>query len=263
MNTTEVASREPTLPAVPEEDMLGVSGDLDASDIITPVCSIVQPTSGSDRGAPGRYWWPDGHAVESMDVVVLLFAGTRTLWAPRSDGESAPICRSPDRRMGMTTKPTLVVRAAQVKKDKLSDGEMSYVPCEWCPHANDDPFKSGEGLCKPGYSLLLYNEERGPFLFFVKGAAMRIIKSTIVSPALLRLQRKLPAVPWETEYHWGIRQVENDKGKFYVPDISVLGPVDEPTPYREMAYERQEAISRQMEVAVQEEDGQTSFEEPD
>ena len=59
MTTEEVAKRQDGAIALPDEGALGMSGQFDRGDVSTPACSIVQPTSASDRGDPGYYWFPD------------------------------------------------------------------------------------------------------------------------------------------------------------------------------------------------------------
>ena len=177
MTTQEVAKRQDGAIALPDEGALGLSGQFDRGDISTPACSIVQPTSKSERGEAGNFWFPDGQTTERLEVVVLEIAGTRTLWAPLEEGEgNAPICRSADRTEGVTNKPSLVLGEGVAKKQQMEDGPGTYLVCDVCPHSNDDPYASGDWLCKPGYTLLLYEEERGPFLFFAKGSAMKIVQ---------------------------------------------------------------------------------------
>jgi len=250
--TTEVAKREGGV-LVPNE--VGVTGAYDQDDIVTPICSIVQPSSGSERGDPGRYWFPDGYAADALaDVVVLGFAGTRTLWAPKGEGDSVPACRSANRQEGMTTRPGLVIGEKEARKQNMEDGKAVYIPCEVCPHYDDDKFGSGDWLCKPGYTLLLFTEERGPFLFFVKGSAINPVKRAIISPALMRIKRGERAEPWRFLYTFNLRMTENDKGKFYVPEIQATGEVEKPEQYEEMAVQLSSNIERSMEQAVEAED---------
>jgi hypothetical protein len=233
----------------------GVSGTYDSDDFVTPICSIVQPSSGSERGEPGKFWFPDGFTAEKLtEIIVLAFSGTRTLWAPKGEGDSVPVCRSPNRRDGMTTRPSLVIGEKEAKAQGMKDGSMVYIPCEVCPHFRDDKFGSDNWLCKPGYTLLLFEEERGPFMFFVKGSAINPVKRTIVSPALMRIRQGQPAAPWRWTHDFSLHMTENDKGKFYVPDIKQSGDVEDAEAYLGMSQEMAGIIERQMEASVIDED---------
>ena len=238
----------------PGED--GASGAYDQDDLVTPACSIVQPGSASERGEQGNFYFPDGFTTERLEgVIVLAFSGTRTLWAPKSDGgDSAPACRSANRMEGVTTKPSMVFGEKEAKAQQMEDGKMMYVICQACPHFKDDKFGSGDWLCKPGYTLLLYQEERGPFMFFVKGSAINPVKRTIVSPALMRLRQQKPAAPWQFLYDMTLRMTENDKGKYYVPEFKQTGLVEDPEAFLGMSQEMAGIIERQMEASVAEED---------
>ncbi len=242
------------LPAIPTEDEVGVSGEMDANDLVTPICSIVQPSSGSERGDDGNFWFSDGKAVAQMEIVVLEIAGTRTLWAPKSEGQNTPACRSANRKEGITTEASKILGAKAAKDQGMQDGDTVYLPCDLCPHYKDDPFGSADWLCKPGYTLLLHNQD-GPFLFFVKGTAVPPIQRAIVSPALRRIQQKQPAAPWQTLHQFSLRLTENDKGKFWVPQIAamrVLDP-DEALEYRELSMSLRGRVAEAMEDAALEE----------
>ena len=261
MTTEEVAKRQDGAIALPDEGALGLSGQFNRGDVSTPACSIVQPSSASDRGEAGNYWFPDGHTTERLEVVVLEIAGTRTLWAPKDTGETSPVCRSADRTEGLTNKPSMVLGEDVAKKQHMADGPGTYLVCDVCPHSNDDPFGSGDWLCKPGYTLLLYEEERGPFLFFAKGSAMKIVQRMIVSPALMRLRQKRPSAPWQTSFEWTLQLRENEKGKYYTPEIKALFQLkpEDAKRYEEMAMEMAGKMGERMEAAVQEEAEQAAL----
>ena len=199
------------------EQTVGLSGHYDHDDISVPVCTLVQPTS-KDKGEAGWYWFPDGSQYEELMTVVLHIAATRSLFADIDSGEGL-ICRSNDRVMGYTEKPNLVFN------DEAETGTR-YIQCQECPHFEDNQFERGV-LCKKGYTLLLYETERRfPFLFFVRGTAVGIVKKRIVSPALARLQDTGTASPWLWKYQW-LPKLRQDNFKYYVPDIYKKDEVDE------------------------------------
>lgn len=260
--TTDVTQRDSNLPAFAGSDEAGMSGELGRDDITTPTCSIVQPSSGSERGNAGTFWFSDGTNLPKLEVVVLEIAGTRTLWAPKGEGDSGPICRSPNRREGLTEDPDLVLRdlTAERKADlAIAGGDgPAYIPCDVCPHYKDDPFARGDYLCKPGYTLLLHEVDQGPFLFFVKGSAMGIIKRKIVSPALIRMQQGQPAAPWRNMWDWSLELKEGKQGKYYVPAITSIGVVEDPETYERMSAELRGEAGKAVHNVEQESDEATS-----
>lgn len=225
MTTQEVAKvQEANVPSLQLEEELGLHGDFDQGDVALPMCAITQPTSASDRGDPGKFWFNDGHAVDAMETVVLDIIGTRTLWAPKGKSSiDGVVCRSSDRRDGIARYPAVVL-SDEPAKEKVGDLDTKFIACNLCPHFNDDQYGDADYLCKKGYTLLMVDTAtQAAFLYYVKGTAMKGVSRRIVSPAIARKQRGDLAAPWVTPFRWTIRQVENQKGKFYVPDI-VPGP---------------------------------------
>jgi len=253
MTTKDLTERESTALARPEDLDVGLAGDYDSSDVVTPTCAMVQPTSASERGKAGQFYFSDGRSVDSFQAVVLNIYFTRALWGPQGSDYGGPVCRSPDRRMGMTVWPSIVTGKPQ------EDGEMVYIPCAECPHANDDKFGMGDGLCKPGETLLMADAETAaPFLFFVKGTALREVTRVIVSPAIMRRNRGEAAAPWRYVLDFSTRLIENDKGKFYVPEISVVATCndEQAAQWAEMAAASESRAEQQATQAVVEQAGQ-------
>lgn len=248
------------LPATYSPDEAGLAGRDDESDVLTPACSIVQPTSGSERGKPGTYWWSSGENAEAFNAVVLQINFTRTLWAPKATGANAPICRSPDRELGMTTVPSQILGEAAAKSQGMEDGDMAYIPCEHCKHFKDEPWGGGDYLCTKGSTLLLFNKEHGPFVFYVKGTAVGPVKRAIISPAILRRKQGQPLNLCGTEWRWSLALTENDKGKFYIPVLAVGQVLDAAVAgeHEAMASEMRGRVSQQMATAAEEE-GQQGF----
>lgn len=226
MTPTDLQKRESNVPAIPTEGELGMSGRATQDDMVTPTCSIVQPTSGSDRGKPGQYFFSEAGGVPDFEAVVLDVAFTRTLWPPIEEGAGQPACRSADREMGMTNNPSQVIGEKAAKDQGMKDGETAFVPCDHCPHAKDDKFARDAWLCKPGFALLLHNEH-GVSIFFVKGTAINPIRRAIVSPALRRITQGKPAAPWSTMFRFGLTLREDGTEKCYVPEISAVRMLDE------------------------------------
>lgn len=235
MTTDLTVQQQAQVPSLGIEEEVGLHGDFDQGDLALPICAITQPTSAEERGEPGLFWFNDGHAVPEMDSVVLDILSTRTMWAPKGKGQvDGILCRSNNRREGNARYPTIVLGKEMAKRMGVSDDGMPMIiPCGHCPHYNDDQFASDDYLCKKGYTLLMVDLETGaPFLYFVKGSAVKGVVRTIVSPAVMRKQRGQPAAPWTTPYHWSTIKTENTKGKFYVPQITPLPPLrDEEAAY--------------------------------
>lgn len=256
MSEKAVAEREAVgLPATYNPEEPGLAGRDDESDVLTPACAIVQPGSGSERGDQGTYWWSSGYNAGAFEAVVLQINFTRTLWAPKSTGANAPICRSPDREMGMTTEPSAVLGKEAAENQGMKDGDMAYIPCDHCSHFNDEPWAGGDYLCTKGSTLLLFNSERGPFVFYVKGTAVSPVKRAIISPALLRRKQGQPLNLCGTEWGWGLTMKENEKGKFYVPTVTPGRTLElaEIAEHETMASEMRGRVSQQMATAAEEE----------
>ncbi len=250
--TNEVAERESNLPATVSPNP-GMTGVPDEGDIITPTCSIVQPTSGSERGEAGTYWWSSGINAATFEAVVLHLNFTRTLWAPKASGMSTPVCRSADRVKGWTRLPQVVASKKPDKEDATPIEDALDLDCNGCEHFEDDSYGSGDWLCTKGQTLLLYSHEQGPFVFYVKGTAVGPVKRAIISPALLRDKQGKLVNLCGTLWTWGLSMTENDKGKFYVPTLAiseVLG-LAEIAEYETMAAEMRGNVSEQMVAAAQ------------
>jgi len=235
---------------IPAEEGSGLSGEFDRGDLVLPICSIVQPTSKSEKGEAGMFSWNSGRQAESFQAVTLNIVGTRAMWSPVGKDPEGMVCRSGDRRNGYTKYPSLVFGADAAYEKGYGDIEDDgvIVPCELCPHQQDDQFSSADYLCKKGYTLLLYDTAEGEaFLFFVKGKAMSTVTKRIVSPALFRVQRKEPPAPWRTPFFWETFKNETKKGKFWTPNISPLPPLadEDAARYEAMAYDLSDRAAAQ------------------
>ena len=256
--TKAVAEREEAgLPATMSPDP-GMTGVPDESDVITPMCSIVQPSSGSERGEAGSYWWSGGLNAETFEAVVLHLNFTRTLWAPKASGMSTPVCRSADREKGWTRVPQVVASGKPGREDTTPIEDALDLDCNACQHYEDDSYGGGDWLCTKGQTLLLYNHEQGPFIFYVKGTAVGPVRRAIISPALLRHKQGRPANLCGTRWAWGLSKTENDKGKFYVPTVAVSEVLDlaAVAEHEGIAAEMRGSVSEQMVAAAQTEGGQ-------
>lgn len=228
--TQELVKHEPSVPSLGVQEEPGLHGEFDQGDIALPICAITQPTSAEERGEAGLFWFNDGRSVAEMDTVVLDILSTRTLWAPRGKGNiDGILCRSNNRREGNMRYPTVVLGKERAKALGIADdSQPAIMVCAECPHYNDDQFASSDYLCKKGFTLLMVDRDtETPFLFFVKGAAMRVVIRSVVSPTVMRVKRNQPAAPWTTPYHWSTLKTENAKGKFWVPQITPLPPLSD------------------------------------
>ncbi len=225
MTTQEIAkAQEARVPSLGLEEEAGLHGDLDQDDVALPMCSITQPTSASERGEPGQFWFNDGRSAKEMETAVLDIIGTRTFWAPKGKSSiDGIICRSTNRRDGVARYPAIVL-SEDPAKEKGAQLDSTFIACDKCPHFNDDQYAADDYLCKKGYTLVMVDTTSGDvFLYFVKGSAMKMVIRRIVSPAIARKQRGERAAPWLTPFRWTTNIKENEKGKFWVPEV-VPGP---------------------------------------
>lgn len=202
-------------------EQVGMGGDFDSDDLTIPIMAINQPTSGSERGDPGKFSFSDGRQVDDMETVVLDIIGTRTLWTPKGEEPDGIVCKSADRRVGETDYPALTLGAEQCKKAGVNPDSKAFIPCKECPHFTDSSYERADYLCKKGFTLLMIDRQtKSPFLFYVKGSAMSIVKKRIVSPPLARAARGEVAAPWTTTFAWTVHLIEDpDRGKWYVPVV--------------------------------------------
>jgi hypothetical protein len=237
MTTKQVTKQENgQAVAIPTDGADGLSGEFGEQDVTIPVCSLTQPMS-QDRGPEGTFYFPDGRnsskeiGEDALDVAVLDIVATRTLWGPVDSGIGAPVCRSGDRKMGLTNYPEFVSEAADLM-EVLPHDDPTYVVCSECrfgPSAAD--FEKIDGMwCPFGYTLLMANVETGePFLYFIKGSQMKTVKKVIVSPTLMRWNQTGAARPWLTHYRWTPRHVQEKEKKrnYWVADITAVGEFEE------------------------------------
>ena len=205
--------------AIPESGG-GLSGAFDQGDLKLPTCSLVQPMS-QDRGAAGRFWFDqEGRSEETFTAIVLNIIGTAAMWEPISAETRGPVCKSVDRVMGITNKPSVVLGTA------MEDSGM-YIECARCPHHADwEVMKSGPMHCSKGFTLLMCDTEmQQPFLYYVKGTQFSPVRDRIVSPALLRRKRYGNAEPWLTPFTWSAREVVQPGKKYWVPIITMQQPL--------------------------------------
>ena len=228
MTNQQVAKRdEQRSVAIPTDGADGLSGDFGQQDMTMPICSMGQPMS--QGKAEGKFSFPDGRSLDDLEVVVLDIVATRAIWAPVDSSIGAPLCRSADRKMGITLYPTFIEQGELKDVEKLnpeSAESEQYIVCADCrfgPTAAS--FEKVDGLwCPNGYTLLMLDVRTDePFLYFVKGTQMKSVKQRIVSPALVRFRRTGAAMPWAATYQWKPRIVEEKekKRKYWVADITV------------------------------------------
>lgn len=227
----------------------GLSGTFGREDIAIPVGSLSQAQS-QDKGEPGRFWFPSGESLETMETVVLDIVATRGMWDAFGEGSKGLICRSNDRQMGWTEDASEVLGKAKAKDLGLGDGEVT-IPCDMCPHAKDaTDFTSNDKdpKCRLGYTLTMYEVEmKSVFLYFVKGTQVKPVKQRIVSPALFRLRQDGKAAPWTCAYTWTVKPVTGPSGKYFVPEIQPQPPFDDQVKdqFADMAAEYVGSASRQ------------------
>ncbi len=165
----------------------------------------------------------------------------------------------------MTTQPVFLIGAGKAKELNVVDGEMSYVPCEMCRFGESaKTFKRDkDGLwCPNTYGLILHEEEHGPFIFYVKGTAMSPFQRAIISPVLQRRDREGIIDPWRFTYSLKTRIVENEKGKFYVPEVAKIGDTEDMKRFHDMAVALDTRVSDTMSQAAEDE-GQAGLPEED
>ncbi len=200
--TTELTTRESTDLAQHQEPV-GISGEADPSDFITPIVSLVQGQSA--EGTPGYFRSSSGTEKPEVRFVVLHIARTRTFFT-ENDGL---VCRSNDRRTGYPKKPELV-----------ADDATDQMQCASCPHYRDNPF--GKNVCKLDFALTCYDlDAQEPFLFRVKGAAQGVFKYRIINAVARGIKP-----PWFTAFVMkSEKRVDKERGRnWYEP---VLIPEDE------------------------------------
>ena len=222
--STAVATLPQTDGAMVEYEVSGsgMSGSFDEGDLKLPSCALVQPMS-QDRGEAGNFWFDqEGRSVKAFTAVVLNIIGTAAMWEPIGSETKGPVCKSIDRVMGLTNKPSVVL-------DKAMEDSTMYIECARCPHRADwDIMKSAPMHCGKGFTLLMCDlETKDPFLYYVKGTQFSPVRDRIVSPALIRRKRYGKAEPWLTPFTWTARDVVQPGKKYWVPVIVMEKPLDE------------------------------------
>jgi len=209
----------------PLEDMTELDG-FGQSDIVIPVCSLVQPMS-QGKGTPGQYGFPDGRSVAEMRVVVVHMMPTRAAWGDISEGIQEPLCRSADRKAGYSRYPERIATGATGEQPLDQGVELSCVDCPLGP-TNRTFQKRADGLwCPDGYTLLLADFQTAqPFMFYVKGMAFKEVKAKIVSPTITRSRQSGQYEPWSLSYLWQIKLIEQPGKKYYVPEIMPDGELE-------------------------------------
>ncbi len=224
--TMAVAQRASAALALPTDGVAGLTGSFGKGDITIPICSLAQLMS-QNKGEAGKFYFPDGRSLDMMQTVVLDIVATRAMWAPISESLEGPLCKSADRVYGIP------LDAARVLEGEVLPGyqEGDPIPCARCPHYGDaETFTEDKTrlLCRNGYTLLMVDfETDAPFLFFVKGSAVKPVKQRIVSPALMRFKRTGKAEPWAQVYDWTAKLVEQPGKKFYTPEIMPSTELDD------------------------------------
>ena len=229
---TAPAVRQPTPPAIPQED-LGLAGQFDESDFVIPAWFLVQPTSQDFPDAePGQFATRDGRKADSLKVVVLRIAATRALW-PKEMGEGRrPLCASNDRVQG---------RPFGDFEPYDSWGKAEHqdeIRCQDCGHYNDNPWddESGKDGCYKGYAILmaLVDDDDEPAVIRIKGTSMSPVKQKLLSHFQLRPGR-VPMPVWAKVFELHSEKGENVKGKFFIVTPKLVGATENPDHYRDLA----------------------------
>ena len=220
--TTEMTQR-PESQLAPYGEGNGFTGQFDQDDLAVPIVTLVQPITKEKGDAQvGEFLFPDGRHFNTLDAVTLGVAATRSLMG-NIDLDEGVICSSNDRRIGNTDNPLKVLGEEEFAARGIENAS-TMLPCEGCTHYDDDQYSNADYLCKKGYTLVMADTTSGDvFLYFVKGSAMKMVIRRVVSPAIARKQRGERAAPWLNPFRWEAKIKENQKGKFYVPEI-VPGP---------------------------------------
>ena len=246
---TELATRaDRPIAAIGQSIVPGMSGNFGRQDVSIPICTLTQPMS-QDKGVEGRYYFPDGRAVEEMEVVVIGLVATRTAWADIAAGIDGPLCKSTDRATGLTRYPNWIMLGEREATPLEDPVPIDCDKCRLGPSAQTFE-RDKDGLwCPFGYSLLLADFETAePSIFFVKGMAFREVQSKLISPALMRYQNTGKADPWRMSYIWGIKLVEEPGKKYYKPVITPGRALEQPHQdfYAEMSSELIERSMKQI-----------------
>ena len=192
--------------------------DLDKDDLIIPKLKIVQPTS--EEGTAGTFRLNLGDEFKELRVVFLRFSKGRVMFSKNL--KEGALCGSSDR-----------IHPHPFFENPMSDS------CASCPYGAWDGRKPSE--CNESYTLLGVDvETRIPFFFQTRSTAIRPTK-LFLSGIAFRAQ-KLKADMWNFEVTLRLKEVVNDKGKFYVPVFDKLTYLKE-SPYAEDAelYAKEEA----------------------
>lgn len=215
----------PTPPAIPQED-IGLAGKFDESDWTIPAWFLVQPSSQEFPTAKeGQFATKDGRVADSLIVVPLRIAATRAMW-PREMGEGrSPECASNDRIGGRPFGDFT----------PYDSGIPDEYRCEECPQYGDEPWSMEHG-CFKGYAILvaLQTDDDEPAIIRVKGTSVAPIKQKLLAHFQPRPGR-VPKPVWTMSFEITSEKAETAKGKYYVLSPRLLGPVEDPNHYRDLA----------------------------
>lgn len=226
--TTEMTQR-PESQLAPYGEGNGFTGQFDQDDLAVPIVTLVQPITKEKGDAQvGEFLFPDGRHFNTLDAVTLGVAATRSLMG-NIDLDEGVICSSNDRRIGNTDNPLKVLGEEEFAARGIENAS-TMLPCEGCTHYDDDQYSNADYLCKKGYMLTLYEvEHQFPFLYRVRGAAMKEIVNKLVGPMLLHAQKTGKPEPWRFIYHWEGREVKS-KFLYWTPTLYIdpeTGHLDE------------------------------------
>lgn len=186
-----------------QTEPIGIGGEADPSDFVTPIVSLVQGSSA--EGTAGMFRSSAGTEKAKVRFVVLHIQRTRTFFL----NDEGLVCRSNDRRTGYPKKPQFVADDA---------AENQPFECNVCPHYSD----VGRDGCRMDFALTCYDlDAEEPFMFRVKGAALGVFKYRLINDVA---RGKKP--PWFTQFVMiSDKKSDKERGRnWYEP---VLTPGDD------------------------------------
>lgn len=225
---TAVAPRQETAPALPMADR-GLTGHFDESDQVIPAWFLVQPTSTEFPDAQaGQFATADGRVAESLIIVPLRIAATRTLWPQEMSEGRRPLCGSQDRFEGQPFGDYV----------PYEGGEVGYL-CQHCPHSEDQPWTVENG-CYKGYAILMAIQgidgdtvDDEPAVIRIKGTSMAPVKAKLISHFL----RPKAGPVWSKVFELTSELATSDKGKYYIVTPRLVTNVADPQRYGDLARE--------------------------
>jgi hypothetical protein len=206
----EKASRELTThteaPLATRDQPVGMSGEPDQSDYVTPFLTLVQGTSKyAAEHKPGSFMLTSGQSFPSVEFVVVHIALTRTYY----DNEAKElVCSSADRRTGNARKMEILDPDSQVTGRLVID-------CTLCPHYLDSPWAK---QCVKDYALTCVDVSTDEaFMYRVKGASTGLFRNKIINPSLRAYQP-----PWGAIWKMTGAFRQRDGNNWWEPELALV-----------------------------------------